>query len=132
MDVGLQATALLFETAANTLERIEQVEQEATLAFGLSFASALALPGSLALGLTDAGRLGLYSTTISRAAAMMSLLAADSAVRRMRSTWRWRGFAILSTLPPSVSPISANSSAMMPKSGIRQRSMAKFLSIRAT
>ncbi len=37
MDVGLRTTALLLETPANTLERIEQVEEETPLAFGLSF-----------------------------------------------------------------------------------------------
>ncbi len=54
----------------------------------------LALPSSFGWPLSlldvlvfaDAGRLGLYSTTMSRAAAMMSRLTADSAVRRMPST----------------------------------------------
>ncbi len=128
MDVGLGTTAFLPETAANTLERIEQVEQEAAFAFGLSFDI-----GLCSLSLFDvfgpAGRLGSYSTTMSRAAAMMSRRAADSAVRRMRSTWRWRGFAILSTLPPSVSPISAQSFKTSPKSGNRQRSIMEDMSM---
>ncbi len=49
MDVGFRTTALLFETAANTLERIEQVEEETPPAFGLSFALGLGLVFSGAL-----------------------------------------------------------------------------------
>ena len=68
---------------------------------------------------------------MSRAAARMSRLTADSAVRNLPRMNRCSGFEIRSTVPPSVNPISANSFAMTPKSGTRQRSIAEFRSISA-
>ncbi len=89
MDVGLATTAFLLETAAKTLKRIEQAEERPALAPGFAFVVRLALSLLEVFGFSDAaGRLGLYSTTMSRAAAMMSRRTADSAVRRMPSTSR--------------------------------------------
>ncbi|MFO0994606.1 MAG: hypothetical protein U1E67_22040 [Hyphomicrobiales bacterium] len=61
---------------------------------------------------------------MSRAAATMSRLTADSADRRIRSTDRWSGFEILSIETPSESPILANSANTTTNSGTRLLSMA--------
>ena len=126
-DAGLRSTAFLFEAAANALERVEQVEQRTALAPRFGFAIGLGPIAARSLWLLGAaGGLGLCSTTMSRAAATIRRLTANSAVRNLPRIKRWSGFDIRSTVPPSVSPISANSFAMTPKSGSRQRSIAEF------
>jgi hypothetical protein len=58
------------------------------LRLGLASPSALVLSLLEVFGFPDAGRLGLYSTTMSRAAATIRRLTADSAFRKMPSTSR--------------------------------------------
>ena len=91
VDAGLHPPAfgLAAEEFLETLGRIEQFEQGAAFALGFAF---LSRPWPLSLlevlGFAGAGRLGLYSTTMSRAAATISRRTADSAVRKMPSTSR--------------------------------------------
>ena len=70
-----------------TLGRIEQVEQEAAFAFGFGFGSVLAVALNFAGDIGPRlGRTGLPRFDYDVAAAMMSRLTADSAVRKIPST----------------------------------------------
>ncbi len=127
MDVGLRATALLFETAANTLERIEQVEQEAAFAFGLSFDIGLGFTGAFGSWLNRTGFSRLDHDIARRGnnEPPGCRFRRPQNAEHMAVEWLCNPLDAATLGQPDLGEQLRDDA----KSGTRQRSMAKFLSM---